>query len=213
MAINGTTVLQNFDIIAAAGAANKAIVEQFNATADATGQIVIHFLNGSANYAKISGIEVIPGATATPTSVQIDSGGFAAGTFVTDTYFSGGVTAASTNTIDTSGVTNPAPQAVYQSERYGAFTYTVPNLAAESQYVVRLHFAEFHYTTSGKRIFNVAINGTTVLQNFDIVAAAGAANKAVVRQFTVTADASGQIVITFMNGSADYAKISGIEVK
>ena len=35
-----------------------------------------------------------------------------------------------TNTITISGITNPAPQAVYQSERYGNSTYTLPNLTA-----------------------------------------------------------------------------------
>src|SRR6185369_878423 len=49
------------------------------------------------------------------------------------------------------------------------------------------------------------------LSNFDIFATAGAAFKAVVREFTATASASGQIVINF-NTVTDNATIEGIEI-
>jgi hypothetical protein len=76
-----------------------------------------------------------------------------------------------------------------------------PRLTAGSQYTVLLHFAEFYFTAAGGRVFNVAINGTSVLSNFDIYALAGA-NKALVEQFTATANSSGQIVIAYTNGTA-----------
>jgi hypothetical protein len=41
VAINGTPVLSNFDIFAAAGGKDKAVVEQFTAVADAQGRITI----------------------------------------------------------------------------------------------------------------------------------------------------------------------------
>ena len=44
-------------------------------------------------------------------------------------------------------------------------------------------------------MFNVSINGSQVLTNFDIVAAAGAKNKAIVKPFTLNANASGQYLI------------------
>src|SRR5271170_1087811 len=74
--------------------------------------------------------------------------------FVADEYFSGGGTDTSGNTIVTAGVANAAPAAVYQSERAGNFTYTIPGLTAGTQYTVLLHFAEFYWTASGKRVFN-----------------------------------------------------------
>jgi len=61
--------------------------------------------------------------------------------------------------IDTSAVTNPAPQQVYQTERFGNFTYTVPNLTPGSQYTVQLDFAELYWSAANQRLFNVAING------------------------------------------------------
>ncbi len=151
--------------------------------------------------------------SSTPTTVyQIDTGSSsAASPFAADQYASGGTQRTVTNTISLTGVTGPAPMAVYQSERYGNSTYTLPGLTPGSQYTVRLHFAELYQTATGKRVFNVAINGTTALSSFDIYAAAGGNYKAVVREFTATASASGQIVIAFTTVT-DNATIEGIEV-
>ena len=116
-----------------------------------------------------------------------------------------------TNSITISGITDPAPMAVYQSERYGNSTYTFPSLTPGSQYTVRLHFAELYWTATGSRKFNVVINGATVMSSFDIYATTGARYKAVLREFTATANSSGQIVINF-NTVTDNATIEGIEI-
>ena len=151
--------------------------------------------------------------SSTPTAIyRIDTGSSSAvSPFTADQYSSGGTQRSVTNTITVSGVTNAAPAAVYQTERYGTSTYTLPSLTAGSQYTVRLHFAELYQTATGKRVFNVLINGTTVLSNFDIYATAGGNYKAVVRDFTATANSSGQIVINF-NTVTDNATIEGIEI-
>jgi|SRR5438552_2131789 len=115
------------------------------------------------------------------------------------------------SSVDTSGVSNPAPQAVYQTERYGNFTYTLPGLKSGVPYTVRLHEAETYWTGSGQCSFNASINGQQVLSTFDIYAAAGGANKAIVEQFTTTADATGQITIQFTSVK-DNAKVDGIEI-
>jgi hypothetical protein len=145
------------------------------------------------------------------TAYQINCGGSAASPYTADQYYSGGTARTVTNSITTTGVTNPAPQAVYKAERYGATTYTLPNLTAGASYTVRLHFAELYWTAAGKRKFNVAINGTTVLSNYDIYSATGARYKAIVREFTATANTSGQIVIKFANVT-DNATIEGIQI-
>ena len=161
--------------------------------------------------------------TATFTAVQqqggpisINAGGAATGTFVADVDFSGGSTYSTTSAIDTSLITGTAgtvpPQAVFQTERYGAFTYTIPGLTAGGTYAVTLYFAESYWTAAGQRSFNVAINGAAALTAFDIFAAAGGANKAVARTFNTTASSSGQVVIAFTAGSIDNPKVSGIAV-
>ena len=85
--------------------------------------------------------------------VDINAGGAAAAPFVADEDFTGGTTASVTNAISTTGVTNPAPQSVYQSNRYGNFTYTVPGLTAGASYAVRLDFAEEYWTAAGANHF------------------------------------------------------------
>jgi hypothetical protein len=108
-------------------------------------------------------------------------------------------------------VTNPVPVGVYQTNRYGNFSYSIPGLSPGCTYTVRLHFAEIFWTAAGKRVFSVTINGTQVLTNFDIFAAAGVANKAVVEQFTATASSSGTITLQFITVT-DNAQINGIEI-
>jgi hypothetical protein len=146
------------------------------------------------------------------TSVEINSGGPGVSPFMADVDFTGGGTINHANTIDLSGVTNPAPMAVYQTARVGNFTYTVPGFAAGSSHTVRLHFAETFFSSAGSRTFNTSINGTQVLTNFDIFATAGAKNKAVIEQFTENANASGQYVIQFTS-VANQSLVSGIEIQ
>ena len=132
--------------------------------------------------------------------------------FGADNYFNGGTARSETHAVTTTGVTNPAPPGVYQSERYGnTITYTLPNLLPGALYTVRLHFAETWWTASGKRKFNVTINGTIVLSKLDIFATTGAPYTAMVREFPATANSAGQIVIKFTSVT-DNATIEGIEL-
>ena len=159
-------------------------------------------------------VSATPAASTGGTVVyQIDAGSaVGVGSFVPDEFFTNGGTRTVTNTVTTAGIANAAPMGVYQSYRIsGGFTYTIPSLTVGHNYTVRLHFAETNFTAAGKRLFKVAINGTTVLSNFDIFAAGGA-NAAVVRDFTATADANGKIAIVFSGGSADLPKVNGIEI-
>jgi hypothetical protein len=144
--------------------------------------------------------------------IQINAGGSAVAPFVADKDFTGGGTISHANTIDLSGVTNPAPMAVYRTARVGNFTYTLPGFTAGSSHTVRLHFAETYFNTAGSRKYNVTINGTQVLSAFDIFAAAGAKNKAIVKQFTVNANASGQYIVQFTS-VVNQSLLSGIEVQ
>ena len=157
-----------------------------------------------------------PQPTATPVPVliyAINAGSKDSfGAFQGDRFVQGGSTYTNSKTIDTSHVTNPAPQQVYESERYGIFTYTIPQLQAGKNYTVRLHFAEIYFSSSGQRVFNVSMNNTLVLDNFDIVAAAGGPNIAVIEQFQTTADANGNIIIAFTQGPANWPKLSGMEI-
>jgi len=143
--------------------------------------------------------------------IQINCGGPAINPFIADTDFAGGSTINHVNTINLSNVVNPAPMTVYQTARVGSSTYTISGFNPGSIHTVRLHFAELTWTAAGQRVFNVSSNGTQVLTNFDIFAAAGAMNKAVIQQFTTTANGTGQITLIFTTVT-DKALISGIEI-
>ena len=124
------------------------------------------------------------------------------------------ITSHTTNTINlTQPGANAAPMGVYQYGRAGVTTYTIPGMVAGSSHSVLLHFSENYYSAAGKRVFNVAINGTTVLSDFDIYKTAGAQYAALVETFTATANSSGDIVIAFTNGTADQPLIDGIEIR
>jgi hypothetical protein len=122
-----------------------------------------------------------------------------------DTGFTGGNTSSTTGNI-----LNTSDPKLYQTERWGTFSYqfTVPN----GNYTVVLKFAEIYWTKAGQRVFNVSINGTQVLTNFDIVAAAGAPLTAIDKTFPVTVT-NNQVTIQFIPGSVDQPKVSAIEIK
>src|ERR1700678_2295348 len=301
--INGTQVLTDFDIFAAAGGEYIAVIEPFTATASSTGTITIQFVTVKDN-AQVNGIEIVPSGgtgantvsvtgpgnqtgtagtaaslqvsgsdsaseqtltytatrlpaglsinsgtgliTGTPTTagtaavtvtatdttgatgsatftwtvnasgsgpggVDISAGGPAAAPFAADEDFAGGATSDTTHAITTTGLSDPAPQSVYQHNRYGNFTYTIPGLTAGASYTVRLHFAEEYWTTAGSRTFNVLINGTQVLTDFDIFATAGGEYIAVIEPFTATASSTGTITIQFVTVK-DNAQVNGIEI-
>ncbi|WP_433975355.1 immunoglobulin domain-containing protein [Tunturiibacter lichenicola] len=181
---------------------------------------VIEAVDGAGN--STPSAQVQDTTTASPLSeiIAIHSGGPAVSnanggdaSFVADEYYDTGGTSGSGAAVSVAGVTNAAPEAVYQTERNGAFSYTIPGLQPGASYTVLLHFAENFFKTAGSRIFSVAINGTTVLANLDIFQEAGGENIALVEPFTATANPQGQIVISYIRGSKDQPKSSGIEIR
>ena len=135
--------------------------------------------------------------------------------FVPDPNMVSGSTNHKNVKIDTS-VTNAAPAAIYQYERYGqdyAYVYEVPKT---DRYTVRLHFAEIFNDGEGSRLEDICLNDQVVLKDFDIFKAAGGMNKAVVKEFKdVAPNDQGNIVIriTAASHSPDKnAKICGIEI-
>ncbi len=150
---------------------------------------------------------------------SVNAGGGAFGNFVADTDFSGGTTSNNWNgAVDTSLITGTVPPVnIFFTERYGNnFNYTFPGLVPGNPYQVNLWFTEDAPgdTTAGARVFNVKINGNPALTNFDIMAAAGAQHKAIERTFNASADANGNMVVTFIGGTSPdpNAKVDAIEV-
>ena len=102
---------------------------------------------------------------------------------------------------------------LYRTERYAVegYKFTVK----PGKYTVRLHFAETSraITEPGQRVFTVAICGTAVLVNFDILKESGGKCTAIMKEFKGISPERGEVVtIAFMRLRGDVA-INGIEIE
>lgn len=119
-----------------------------------------------------------------------------------DTAFSGGSTYSTTAAI---AATDEDP--LYQSERYGNFSYAIP--LASGSYMVEFRFAEIYHSAVNKRIFDVRAEGKEVISNLDLFAKVGR-NTA----YNVTVPVSvtdGTLNLSF-HTDVDNAKVSAIRV-
>jgi len=114
--------------------------------------------------------------------------------FAADTLNSG-----STYQVNTA-IAGTDDDALYQNERSGAggFTYSVP--VANGTYIVDLYFAEIWSGNfaAGRRVFDVRLEGQTVLDDLDLFSRAGA-NRAVVTEHLVTVT-DGSLTLTTAPG-------------
>lgn len=137
----------------------------------------------------------------------INSGGSDEGSFDADTNFVGGGTYRKRKAIITGN--GDVPPEVYCYERDGNFSYTLTGLAPNTAHLLELHFAEIYHSETGKRVFNVLVNGSPVLESYDILAVAGAKNAAAVETLTTVSDPFGTIDVSFVT-LVNNAKLSGL---
>jgi len=161
----------------------------------------------------------IPGATE-EVIYRINSGGglltTSGITWSADQNFVGGKTNNLPNNI--AGTTDDA---LYTTERSSTantagFSYALP--VAAGTYTVKLYFSELWFVGGsgrgtpgiGKRIFDVNIEGVTVLDNYDVTADVGILT-ATIKTFSITVS-DGTLNIDFPPASADRPTIGAIEV-
>ena len=149
-------------------------------------------------------------------TIRVNCGGSAytdpsGGVWSADNAYTGGQVYSNTD----NPITGTNMPDLFQTERWedtqtATFFYSFARPAGT--YTVKMFFAEI-YTTwcqTGSRVFNVDINGTPVLQNFDIFATAGC-DAALVEQFQAT-PLNGNISINLTNVGNLHPKISAIEI-
>jgi ELWxxDGT repeat protein len=157
-----------------------------------------------------------PTPDAVAPALRLNAGGAAYHTptgepFSADAFFSGGQTFRLKTAVDFVGT---EADTLYQTERWGTFSYRLP--VEKGTYRVVLHFAEIYWGVQQKggvgcRRFNVDVEGRRTLTEYDIFAKAGGALKATRETFeTVVTD--GTLNINFLKGSANFPKVSAIEV-
>lgn len=153
---------------------------------------------------------------------RINAGGDATGVWVADTgYYNQGNVETTTETIDTTGMPAYATEAIFQSHRWDPsgdpdliYTFDVTGLTTVD---VNLFFAEIYDfsdgTGPGDRVFDVYIEGTLVLNDYDVYVEAGnAMNKAVMESFTGITVTGDTLEISFVRQTAGAAMVSAIEV-
>lgn len=140
-------------------------------------------------------------------TIRIDAGGDghveASGkTWQADRGFTAGTASAAPFTVE--GTTEDS---LYTSRRYGDFSYSLP--IANGDYRVRLVLSDPTHTAPGQRVFDVFSEKRLVLDDFDLVEAAGG-KTAVTKTFTTTV-ADGRLNLWFDSEVGD-AIVSAIEV-
>jgi hypothetical protein len=215
--INDVTRLDGFDPLGEAGAPNRILDRVFKDIVPAAdGKLHLQFVPGSAA-AFLNALEIVPSAPGRMHPVRIvaqsgpvtDADGHL---WAADEYFSGGATVARQN-----AVVNPSERTLYQGERFGNFSYRIP--VAPGKYRLTLHFAETYFGTYAfqddplnRRSFNVFVNGTALLRDFDVVKQAGGPNRGLKKVFeNLQPNAQGMLLLEFIPVK-NYAEVNAIEV-
>lgn len=164
-----------------------------------------------------------------PLLLKINSGGpevtIGDETFLADQFFSGAIA----NYIAHPSITeiaNTDLDEIYLTERItdndnnsGPISYDIP--VTNGTYTVKLHFAEIYWGVAkrdaegeeggiGSRIFDVDIENTSILNNFDVIEVTGGPITAITKMYDIEVT-DGELNIIF-NSSADKPKISAVEV-
>ena len=209
--MEGLRKLTDYDIFAKAGGALRVAQETFRVTVS-DGALNVAFLKGTASDPAVKAIEVLPAGSA----LAINSGGSAFTTaagkrFAADVYYGGGTVSG----VTSGDILNTTNDALYHNARGGAaFSYGLPS--GNGTFDVVLHFAETYWGSRasggiGSRKFNVDMEGTRRLTDYDIFARAGGAMRAVTATVRVTVN-DGVLNLLFGKGSADNPAVAAVEV-
>ncbi|HEX6961660.1 MAG TPA: sulfatase-like hydrolase/transferase [Lacipirellula sp.] len=205
------------------------MVTQIGGLSPGVHTIYVHGRDLSGNWGPFVSIQV-GGQTQNPSVVyRINAGGvqlagspgWAVDTGASPSPFSNATSGGNSGAFKVSAAINmthssiPAgtPTAVFQDDRFdkpGGANLLWDFPVTPGQYEVRLYFAENYAPTAvvGGRVFDVTIEGATVLDNYDIFADVGK-HKGVVKSFIVNSD--GNLGVDFLRG-VQNPLVSGIEI-
>ncbi|MGA8086279.1 MAG: malectin domain-containing carbohydrate-binding protein [Terracidiphilus sp.] len=217
--LNGHPLLVDLDPIADAGAAAVDVRAFKDVQPAQDGKLHLEFRSRWGQPAFVSAIELTPGTPGKLRPIRISAHQL---DFIDadGTRWSG-----DNNFIQGRTWTEPRPRgsskvsALYETERHGNFSYAIP--VPPGSYTVKLRFLESFFSPLvpeafchgvGCRVFDVTCNGVVLLQDFDIVQAAGGAFRPVVREFHgLHPNGQGKLLLSF-SPKANYAEVRAIEV-
>ncbi len=217
--LNGSPLLEDLDPIADAGSAAVDIRAFRDVSPAADGKLHLDLISLWDTPSFVSALELTPGTAGRmkPIRIAAQPRGFVDSEgrpWSGDDYFIDGRTYFYKNPD-----AGPKVPVLYVGERHGNFSYAIP--VAPGSYTVKLHFLESYFNPLipnascqgvGCRVFDVSCNGVMLLQDFDIVQAAGGAFKSVVREFHgLHPNGQGKLLISF-SSKVNYAEVRAIEV-
>jgi hypothetical protein len=177
---------------------------------------LIH-LDYTSEVSPLNAVEILPAPSDQLLPVRIVAGDArvtdeSGNVWQADRYFLGGRRGAFAD----ADAVKPGELGIYDSDRVGRMRYTVP-VVAGARYRVRLYFREPWFGRQngggfgpGARVFNVSVNGTMMLKDFDILARGN--GKPVVETLEdVQGSPEGEIELTF-SSVVNHPLINAIEV-
>ncbi len=214
---NDRLLLEAFDVFSDAGGGGKIDEKVFTDISPAQdGLLHLSFRSGK-DKALVNGLEILPGIRGRMRPIRITT---RTSPYLSqdqllwepDRFFHGGRSVVRLNPVQ---VAKDAE--LYQGERYGNFSYSIP--VAPGRYRMTLKFAETYFGPSHpqhvgpeKRFFDVYCNGRTLLKEFNIAREAGGLNRAIDKVFDkLQPNAQGKLELSFVP-VMNYACVNAIEV-
>ncbi len=214
---NGSTLLDSLDVFSDVGGGGRVDERVFTDISPAEDGLLHLAFRSARGKAFVNGLEILPGLPGRMHPVRITT---RTSPYVSsdqqlwepDRYYRGGRTVVRLNPVEA-----PKDPELYQCERFGNFTYSIP--LAKGKYRLTLKFAETYFGSANplhvgpeKRIFSVFAVGRTLLKDFDITKEAGGANRALDRVFHgLQPNAQGKLILNFVP-TVNYACVNALEV-
>jgi hypothetical protein len=217
--MNGSPILREVDILSDAGGSNVANIKVYkDVRPDSDGFLHLEFAPNYKEVAFVNGIEIVPGSAGRLLPIRLlarpsaytDSNN---AEWLPDQLYTGGQFVQRHEKIP-----GTLDQELYQGERFGNFTYTIP-VVDGSTYSATLHFCEHWFGDArpggggvGSRVFDVYMNGRTLLEHFDISRESGGPLRPIRKTFrNLHPNAQGKLVFQFVP-VRNYSLINAIEV-
>jgi hypothetical protein len=216
---NGGELLPAFlDVTSDAAGSNTADIKVFKDIRPADdGMLHLEFATLNNEVPFVNGIEIAPSQPGMIRPIRIlarDSGYTDRNTvsWSSDRYFHSGVQVQRHDPV-----AGTDDETLYQNERFGNFSYTIP-VAQNSRYTVTMKFCESWFGPgrpagggAGERLFDISFNGRILLGNFDVFREAGSL-RALDKTFKgLEPNAQGKLIFSFVP-RRQYAMVDAIEV-
>ena len=215
---NGKPLVSGLDVVTDAPGANTADIKVYKDVSPAPdGFLHLTFPRAIKENSFLNAIEILPGTPGRLRPVRVVARDTSVNTkdgkpWGADSYFIRGQRVTRAEAIK--GAADPE---LYTGERYGNFIYSIP--VAPGRYTATLLFCETWFGPTkpagggaGVRVFDVYMNGTALLRNFDIFKEAGGEDRPLHKVFhALQPNAQGKLVFSFVPVK-NYACINAIEV-